>query len=111
MSELEMMSVLKHNILVDSRGRWCPPTPLTDLFKVYCKEKSGDRIELCAAEPGINADVRACATKTGNRVVCVFRRNGYLRILEHIKEKTDQILKETSLLELSSNRIVSPPAS
>jgi TusA-related sulfurtransferase len=59
--------------VVDSRGTWCPPTPLTDLFKAWREANVGDEIELWATEPGIDADVKAWALKSGNQLIEVGR--------------------------------------
>jgi TusA-related sulfurtransferase len=80
------MSV-RPKVIVDSRGIWCPPTPLIDLFKAYRYAKSGDKIELWASEPDIEADVKAWAAKTGNTVVSVTPRSTFLRILVEVTSK------------------------
>lgn len=53
--------------VVDSRGSSCPG-PITDLALAYRRSKVGDIIELWATDPGVKPDVKAWATKTGNRI-------------------------------------------
>lgn len=63
-----------NRIVVDSQGSWCPPTPMTDLFKAWRSAGLGDIIELRATEPDIEQDVRAWAKKSGNRVLEVAQK-------------------------------------
>jgi tRNA 2-thiouridine synthesizing protein A len=56
--------------IVDSRGSACPG-PITDLAMAYRRAKVGDIIELWATDPGVKADVRAWAAKTGNQVLSI----------------------------------------
>ena len=73
--------------VVDSKGVWCPPTPMTDLFKAWRKANLGDLIEVRAVEPAVESDVRAWAKKSGNRVVEVTRGAGYTRLLIRITKR------------------------
>ena len=81
------MSLLHQRVIVDSRGRWCPPTPLTDLFKAYRRASFGSTVELWASEPGIESDVRAWATKTGNKVISVAPKEDYLKITVEVASR------------------------
>lgn len=77
--------------VVDSRGTWCPPTPLTDLFKAWRVAKVGDVIELWATEPTIERDVRAWARKSGNRIVEVAQEKDYTRVVVSITKKGKEV--------------------
>lgn len=70
--------------VVESRGNWCPPTPLMDLTKAWRTAKVGDVIELRATEPDIEKDVRAWAKKSGNSVVGVTKEKNYTRLVVRI---------------------------
>jgi len=60
--------------LVDSRGSSCPG-PITDLSMAYRRAKVGDVIELWATDPGVKADAKAWAERTGNPIVSVEDRS------------------------------------
>lgn len=81
------MTQSNHYKIVDSRGIWCPPTPLTDLFKAWRASSIGDEIELRATEPTIESDVKAWAKKSGNRIVEVSREKDYVKIVVRITRK------------------------
>ncbi len=70
--------------VVDARDKSCPG-PITDLALAYRRSKIGDVIELWATDPGVRADVRAWAAKTGNELVSLEDKSGaivsVLRIL------------------------------
>ena len=71
--------------LVDSRGSACPG-PITDLAMAYRRSKIGDVIELWATDPGVKPDVRAWATKTGNRILSIEdRADTIVVVLEIVK--------------------------
>ena len=78
-------------ITVDSRGTWCPPTPITDLFKAWRKANLGDIIELIATEPHVENDVKAWAKKSGNRVLEVVRGKEYTKIVIRITKKGKEV--------------------
>ncbi len=80
-------------ILVDSRGIWCPPTPLTDLFKAWREANIGDEIELLATEPDIEVDLRAWAKKSGNQILEVEQKKDYVRVVVRVTRKGKRILK------------------
>jgi len=63
-----MIANSENRTVVDSRGSACPG-PITDLSMAYRRSKVGDVIELWATDPGLKADVKAWATKTGNELV------------------------------------------
>ncbi len=77
-SEREMRKI------VDSRGNWCPPTPLIDLTKAWSAAKVGDEIELRATEPDIEKDVKAWAKKSGNSVIESTHERDYTRLVVRI---------------------------
>jgi TusA-related sulfurtransferase len=79
--------------VVDSRGIWCPPTPLTDLFKAWRKANLGDVIELRANEPDIESDVRAWARKSGNKVIEVAQEKDYTKVVVRITKRGKEILE------------------
>ena len=89
--------------VVDSRGIWCPPTPLTDLFKAWREAELGDDIELRATEPGVEDDVKAWAKKSGNKVLAVTKEKGFTKIVALItkrgKEVADLPLMKTNIEE------------
>ncbi|HVP22349.1 MAG TPA: sulfurtransferase TusA family protein [Conexivisphaerales archaeon] len=85
----------RHKV-VDSRGIWCPPTPLTDLFNAWREAKIGDLIELRATEPSIEKDVRDWAAKSGNRLVICSQEKGFVRIVVRITRKGRRILEESA---------------
>ncbi len=76
--------------IIDSRGTWCPPTPLTDLFKAWRDADIGDEIELWATEPGVEKDVRAWVLKSGNRLIEVVRKGDDLKIVVRVTRKGKQ---------------------
>ncbi len=78
-------------IVVDSKGAWCPPTPLTDLFKAWREASLGDTIELHATEPTVESDVRAWAKKSGNKVVEVGREKGYTKVVVRITKRGKEV--------------------
>ncbi len=80
-------------LVVESRGIWCPPTPMTDLYKAWRKSDLGDVIELRASEPNIEADVRAWAKKSGNKVIEVTRERDYTRLLVEVTKKGKEVLE------------------
>ena len=73
--------------VVDSRGAWCPPTALTDLFKAVRSASIGDEIELRATEPTVESDVRAWAKKSGNRIIAVERLLDQTRVVVEVTRK------------------------
>lgn len=88
-----MKSGLRRNNrrVVDSRGTWCPPTPLTDLFKAWRVAEIGDVIELLATEPTIERDVRAWARKSGNKIVEVAQEKNYTKVVVSITKKGKKV--------------------
>ena len=78
-------------IVVESEGVWCPPTPLTDLFRAWRAAKMNDVIELWATEPSFEEDVRAWAKKSGNRVLGVTRHGGRTRVLVQVTRRGKEI--------------------
>jgi len=77
--------------IVDSRGVWCPPTPLTDLFKAWRNARLGEIIELRATEPNIEDDVRAWARKSGNKVLEVAEEKGYTKVVVRITKRGKEV--------------------
>lgn len=88
--------------IVDSRGIWCPPTPMTDLYKAWRKAELGDVIELRANEPNIEKDVRAWAKKSGNKVLEVTNEKDYTKVVMRITKKGKEIA-EMSATKTSMN--------
>jgi len=78
--------------IVDSRGIWCPPTPMTDLFRAWRKARMGEVIELRASEAGIEGDVRAWAKKSGNEVLEVVQEHDYTRVVVRITKRGREIM-------------------
>ena len=77
--------------IVDSRGIWCPPTPLTDLFKAWRRASIGDVIELWATEPNVEKDVRAWAKKSGNKVVEAAQGRDYTKVVVEVTKKGKEV--------------------
>jgi len=94
---------LRRRITVDSRGIWCPPTPLTDLFRAWRKSEIGDEVELLATEPTIEDDVRAWAKKSGNMVLEVNKEKDYTRLVIRFTKKGKEVgelsAKKTNMKE------------
>ncbi|HUK80410.1 MAG TPA: sulfurtransferase TusA family protein [Nitrososphaerales archaeon] len=80
-------------VVVESRGIWCPPTPMTDLYRAWRKSDLGDVIELRASEPNIEADVRAWAKRSGNKVLEVTKEKEYTRLLVKVTKKGKEVLE------------------
>ncbi len=72
--------------LVDSRGSSCPG-PITDLAMAYRRSKIGDVIELQATDPGVKPDVKAWATRTGNRIVSMDEAGGTITVVIEIVKR------------------------
>jgi len=94
-----MKSSLRRNnrTVVDSRGIWCPPTPLTDLFKAWRRANIGDEIELRATEPTVESDVRAWARKSGNKVIEVAKEKDYTKVVVRITKKGKEIVEMSAM--------------
>ena len=92
-------SVLEKRTIVDSRGIWCPPTPLIDLFKAWGKSNLGDVIELRATEPDIEKDVRAWARKSHNTILEVSHEKDYTKLVIRIAELRGVMLPELSAVK------------
>lgn len=103
---MQMKSALRKpaRIVVDSVGIWCPPTPMTDLFKAWRNANLGDFIELHATEPDIEKDVRAWAKKSGNRVVEVSQEKDYTCVVVRVTKKG----KETAILPATKASVNDP---
>jgi TusA-related sulfurtransferase len=82
-----MQTIRSRRRIIDSRGTWCPPTPLTDLFKTWREADIGEEIELWATEPGVEKDVRAWVRKSGNRLVQVTKNGEQVKIVVRITRK------------------------
>ncbi len=72
--------------IVDSRGTACPG-PITDLALAYRKSKVGDVIELWATDPGVKADTKAWAEKTGNKIESISESNGEIVVVIRIDRR------------------------
>jgi TusA-related sulfurtransferase len=64
---------------VDSRGSWCPPIPITDLFKAWRGADLGEE------------DVKAWAKKSGNKVVEVRREEDVTHIVVRVLRKGKEV--------------------
>ena len=91
-------------IVVESEGIWCPPTPMTDLFRAWRDADLGDIIELHATEPDIEGDVRAWAKKSGNRVLDVSHGKDYISITVQITKRG----KEVAILPAAKSNVNDP---
>ena len=91
-------------VVVESEGLWCPPTPMTDLFRAWRDADLGDIIELHATEPDIERDVRAWAKKSGNRVLEVRRERGYVSVVVQVTKKG----KEVAILPATKSNMSDP---
>ncbi|MGC8675898.1 MAG: sulfurtransferase TusA family protein [Candidatus Micrarchaeia archaeon] len=72
--------------VVDSRGSACPG-PITDLALAYRNASTGDEIELWATDPGVKADTRAWAERTGNVIESVTEQPDKIVVLIKIVKK------------------------
>jgi TusA-related sulfurtransferase len=84
-------------VVIDSRGAWCPPTPLTDLFKAWRKVGIGDEIEIWATEPAFEKDVRVWARKSGNKVVEATREKDYTKVIVRITKKGKEVSEMSAM--------------
>jgi TusA-related sulfurtransferase len=98
-SRLELKTTLRPppRITIDSRGIWCPPTPITDLFKAWRKANLGDVIELLATEPEVESDVRAWAKKSGNKVLEVVHGKGYTTVVVRITKRGKEVAEMSAV--------------
>ena len=94
-SEMQSKTTRHHaaHITVDSVGIWCPPTPMTDLYKAWRHADLGDTIELRANEPSIEADVKAWAKKSGNKVLGIMHENNYTKLVVRVTKKGKEIIE------------------
>ncbi len=99
-----LQTITARRRVIDSRGTWCPPTPLTDLFKAWREANIGEEIELWATEPGVEKDVRAWVRKSGNRLVHVARTGEQVKIVVRITRKG----KKTEWVSASKKSIEEP---
>jgi TusA-related sulfurtransferase/mannose-6-phosphate isomerase-like protein (cupin superfamily) len=86
----------KRHTIIDSRGVWCPPTPLMALFKEWRRASFGDELEVWATEPTIESDIRAWAKKSGNRVIEVVKEEGYLKVVVRITRRGRMQVEESA---------------
>ena len=91
-------------VVVDSEGIWCPPTPMTDLFRAWRNADLGDIIELRATEPDIEHDVRAWARKSGNNVLEVRREKDRTIVVVQITKRG----KEVAILPAAKSNVNDP---
>lgn len=91
-------------IIVDSEGVWCPPTPLTDLFRAWRDADLGDTIELRATEPDVESDVGKWAKKSGNKVLKVSHEKDYVSIVIQVTKKG----KEFAILPAIASNVNDP---
>jgi TusA-related sulfurtransferase len=90
------MAKSRRRLIIDSRGVWCPPTPLTALFKAWRTASFGDELELWATEPTIESDVRAWAKKSGNKVIEVIQEKGYTKVIVRIARRGRMQVEESA---------------
>lgn len=90
--------------IINSKGSWCPPTPITDLFKAWRKAELGDIIELQVTEPDVERDVKAWARKSGNKVVEVRNEEDCTCIVVRITKRG----KETAILPATKANVNDP---
>ena len=76
---------------------WCPPTPLTDLFKAWRNAEVGDTIVLWATEPTVEKDVRAWAKKSGNKVVEVTREKDHVKVVVAVTKKGKEVAEMSAV--------------
>ena len=91
-------------IVVDSAGIWCPPTPMTDLFRAWRNADLGDIIELRATEPDIERDVRAWAKKSGNKVLEVRHEKDSTTVVVQMTKRG----KEVAILPATKSNVNDP---
>ncbi|MGC8628716.1 MAG: sulfurtransferase TusA family protein [Candidatus Micrarchaeia archaeon] len=72
--------------VIDARGSACPG-PITELAKAYRESQIGDIIELWATDPGVKADAKAWAERTGNEIVSIDEAGGFIKVTLKINKR------------------------
>ncbi len=65
---------------LDLRGMYCPG-PVLETAKAIKQVNVGDVIEVLASDPAAKPDLMNWAKRTGNEIVSVEDKEGYVRIL------------------------------
>ncbi len=73
-------------IYVDSKGMSCPG-PITDLVKAYRSSVNGDEIELVATDPGVESDIKAWCSASGNELISMKKEGEVYTILIKVTAK------------------------
>lgn len=71
---------VKPTKIVDARGSFCPG-PLMEMIKAYKESKVGDIISVYSTDSGTKVDAPAWIKKSGNELVGIFEREGYIEIV------------------------------
>lgn len=71
---------LKPTKVVDARGSFCPG-PLMEMIKAYKEAKTGDIISVYSTDNGTKKDAPAWINKSGNELIGVFDRDGFVEIV------------------------------
>ncbi|MCL4332328.1 MAG: sulfurtransferase TusA family protein [Candidatus Thermoplasmatota archaeon] len=75
-----MAEEIKADKVVDARGSFCPG-PLMELIKAYKEAKAGDVISVYSTDNGTKTDAPAWIKKSGNELIKIIDRNGYVEIV------------------------------
>ncbi|MEM0155232.1 MAG: sulfurtransferase TusA family protein [Thermoplasmataceae archaeon] len=75
-----MAEEVKPTKVIDARGSFCPG-PLMELIKGYKQAKVGDVISLYSSDNGTKVDAPAWIKKSGNELIGVYDRDGYVEIV------------------------------
>ncbi len=75
-----MTDEVKPDKVVDARGAFCPG-PLMELIKAYKQAKVGDVISVYSTDSGTKKDAPAWIKKSGNELIGVYDRDGYVEIV------------------------------
>lgn len=75
-----MSEQVKPTKVIDARGSFCPG-PLMELIKAYKEAKKGDVISVYSTDNGTKKDAPIWINKSGNELVGIFERDGYIEIV------------------------------
>ncbi|MHB8397187.1 MAG: sulfurtransferase TusA family protein [Thermoplasmataceae archaeon] len=75
-----MSEEIKATKVIDARGSFCPG-PLMELIRAYKEAKTGDVISVYSTDNGTKKDAPVWIKKSGNELVGIFDREGYIEIV------------------------------
>lgn len=74
------MSELQATTTLDCTGLQCP-LPVIKTAQAMKKLQVGELLELLATDPGVEPDMRAWTSRTGNDLVSIEQQGGVFRVL------------------------------